>query len=55
MAVVHGSLAPFEKGKESWKNYTERLDFYFQANGIADAVQKRSILLSKSRVSWEAN
>ena len=46
MAVVHGSLAPFEKGKESWENYTERLDFYFQANGIADAVQKRSILLS---------
>ena len=44
--AVHGSLAPFNKDKETWEVYTERLDFYFEAHDIAAEERKRSILLS---------
>ena len=33
-------------GKESWSTYTERLGYYFEANGVTDASKQRSILLS---------
>ena len=46
MASVHGSLAPFDKEKETWDVYTERLGFYFEAHDITADERKRSILLS---------
>ena len=46
MMSVHGSLVPFDKEKETWDVYTERLDFYFEAHDIATEEHKRSILLS---------
>ena len=36
--AVHGVLAAFNPQEEDWSEYSERLTFYFTANGItADA------------------
>ena len=44
---MHGNIAEFKLGgKESWSTYTERLGYYFEANGVTDANKQRSILLS---------
>ena len=43
---VHGSLVPFDKEKEMWDMYKERLDFYFKAHDITTEERKRLILLS---------
>lgn len=40
----HGSVEEFS-GK-GWSSWAERLQFYFQANGIVDAVKKRAVLLT---------
>ena len=34
MTAVHGSFAPFDSAAEDWTEYIERLQFYFDANGI---------------------
>lgn len=46
--ATHGSIGEFQQSAEDWVSYTERLEHYFTANGIAeDAEEKRrSILLS---------
>ena len=41
--VVHGSLVPFNPKR---KEYTDRLSYYFTANGITDNAKKRAILIS---------
>ena len=46
MAAVHGSLAPFDSAVEDWTEYIERLQFYFDANGISDAAKQQAVLLS---------
>ena len=48
MAVVYGNIGEFslDDGVEKWQLYTERLQFYFEANGITDDSQKRAILLA---------
>ena len=49
MALVrHGTIGDFQPGVEDWVSYTERLEQYFTANGIATdaAEQRRAILLS---------
>jgi hypothetical protein len=44
--AMHGNIAEFKVGgKESWSTYTERLGYYFEANGVTDANKQRSILL----------
>ena len=43
--AVHGSLAPFNPKEEDWE-YTDRLSYYFTANGITDNAKKRAILIS---------
>lgn len=43
---IVGFVGPFEINK-SWLNYQERLEFYFEANGIDSDVTKRAILLSQ--------
>ena len=44
--AVHGSLAPFNPEEEDWVEYTDRLSYYFTANGITDNAKKRAILIS---------
>ena len=49
MALVrHGTIGDFQPGVVDWVSYTERLEQYFTANGIATdaAEQRRAILLS---------
>lgn len=49
MALVrHGTIGDFQPGVKDWVLYTERLEQYFTANGIATdaAEQRRAILLS---------
>ena len=42
----HGSVGPFDQGKEDWTAYTERLEQYFAANDVKDTTKQRAILLS---------
>ena len=44
--AVHGMLAPFDPNEEEWVGYTDRLSYYFTANGITDGARKRAILIS---------
>ena len=44
--AVHGTLAPFNPEEEDWVEYTDRLSYYFTANGITDSAKKRAILIS---------
>ena len=44
--AVHGTLAAFNPQEEDWSEYTERLTFYFTANGITTDAKKRAVLLS---------
>ena len=46
MAAVFGQVNPFDGEKEEWPQYVERLDCFFVANGITEAVKKRAILLT---------
>ena len=48
MATVRTvGLGAFDSNAETWEQYTERLGYYFEANGIGDAAKKRAILLSE--------
>ena len=47
--AVHGTLAPFDPDEEDWVEYTNRLSYYFTANGITDGARKRTIFISCSR------
>ena len=44
--AVHSSWAPFNPKEEDWVEYTDRLYYYFTANGITDNAKKRAILIS---------
>ena len=44
--AVHGALAAFNPQEEDWSEYSERLNFYFTANGITADAKKRAVLLS---------
>ena len=46
---VHGMLAPFNPDEEDWVEYTDRLSYYFTANGITDGARKCIILISCCR------
>ena len=48
MATNYGKLREYDTSKETWKNYVERKEFFFIANGITDETVKRAILLSAS-------
>ena len=48
MAMVHGSVGPFDSSSEDWSSYAERLQQYFIANDVADEDKKRAIHLSNS-------
>ena len=46
MAATLGKVEEFDSSKEDWQQYTERLNHFFVANGIADAEKKRAVFLS---------
>ena len=46
MSAIFGTVGPFDGTNDTWDNYTERLGFFFQANGIEAAPKKKAILLS---------
>ena len=41
-----GKVKEFNGNDESWENYTERMGFYFTANGIDDPGIQKAVLLS---------
>ena len=48
--ALHGTVGEFDAVKEDWSTYSTRLEYYFEANDIADPDKKRAILLSTSGI-----
>ena len=46
MATHFGQVYEFDAEKEHWIQYVERLEQFFEANSITEAVKKRAILLT---------
>ena len=46
MAATFGKIGKFDATKEEWTQYTERLNYFFVANGITAAEQKRAVFLT---------
>eukprot|EP00731_Ephydatia_muelleri_P036424 Em0253g4a len=46
MTSLLGSVGAFQEGQEDWTCYCERLEQFFQANGIDDEGKRRAVLLS---------
>ena len=44
--ATYGNVGEFRESVESWTQYVERLDQYFEANEVTDGKKKRAILLS---------
>ena len=42
----NSTISPFDPEKEQWNCYSERLDFYFEANTITEIDQKKAIILT---------
>ena len=45
MATI-GRIEEFKESKDNWNQYAERLEFFFEANGIKDDAKKRPIFLT---------
>ncbi len=46
MASLIGQVEAFQPGVQDWEQYTERLEQYFVANGIADDAKKLAVFLT---------
>ena len=46
MAATLGRIEEFDGDKEEWSQYQERLEYFFQANGIENADKKCAVFLS---------
>ena len=46
MATYYGKLSEFDKDKEDWTSYVERLELFFEANEIEQEEKQKAILLS---------
>ena len=46
MATYHVQLSEFDKEKEDWSSYVERLELFFEPNSIEDVNKRKEILLS---------
>uniref|UniRef100_A0A8C5MGF4 Gypsy retrotransposon integrase-like protein 1 n=1 Tax=Leptobrachium leishanense TaxID=445787 RepID=A0A8C5MGF4_9ANUR len=46
MAALVGTVSPFDCELQSWDEYIEVLDYFFQANEITDAGKRKAVLLS---------
>ena len=49
--ATHGTIGPFQHEKEDWTSYTERLEQYFAASDVQNAVKQRALLLSSCGAS----
>ena len=50
-AITIGHIQEFDRSKEEWQQYEDRLGHFFIANGIVDAEKKRAVFLSIIGVS----
>ena len=48
MTSKFGQLGEIDPSQDNWKSYSKCLDFYLNANNVADVQKKRSVLLSSS-------
>ena len=46
MAATFGKIEEFDREKEAWSQYVERLGYFFEANKIDDGDRKRTVFLS---------
>ena len=46
MATVLREIGAYDSTQEEWPNYVERLEGFFDANGITDAGKKRSVFIA---------
>ena len=46
MAALYGHIGEFVETQEEWRQYAERIQHYFAANGVTDAERKCAIFLS---------
>ena len=46
MAALYGHIGEFVETQEEWRQYAERIQHYFAANGVTDAERKSAIFLS---------
>ena len=46
MAATFGKIEEFDREKEAWSQYVERLGYFFKANKIDDGDRKRAVFLS---------
>ena len=46
MAILLGKIDEFDRSKEEWPQYVERLGHFFDANDITSADKKRSVFLA---------
>jgi len=46
MATVLGEIGAYDPANEEWPNYVERLEGFFEANGIVDAGKKRAVFIA---------
>ncbi|KAL7853111.1 hypothetical protein SRHO_G00188960 [Serrasalmus rhombeus] len=46
MAAVIGSVVPFDNATQSWEEYSELLDCFFEANDIKEPERRKAVLLS---------
>nr|XP_015800346.2 uncharacterized protein LOC107375995 [Nothobranchius furzeri] len=46
MVAVIGTVSPFARESQSWEEYSEMLEVFFEANEIDDADEKKAVLLS---------
>ena len=42
MAALYGHIGEFVETQEEWRQYAERIQHYFAANGVTDAERKRA-------------
>ena len=48
---VTWTVGEFTAGVEDWESFVERVEFFFQANGVEDPERKRALLLSSCGTS----
>ena len=46
MNVTVGNLSAFDSKEQTWEEYCEILDQFFEANGIDDGDKQRAVLIS---------
>ena len=46
MTTMLGTLSTFDAKEQTWEEYCEVLDQFFEANGIDDGEKQRAILIS---------